>query len=638
MGEVRSMSIMESRKRPIGTASEEQPAKTICTRESIEHEPSLADTSSSFQDHIAIKIHLHSRKKANINDPKGSGGAEPKCDLGEVKVNSLNVSGENLHIEYSDDKYETYDEFNGLTWLEPIDVIATDEKTSEQVGCCMANLVRRQQIWHSFHKSMRAPVNELTVLAFDLFDRYGRLKDDYKHHPIRKGSGFWKDQLDEGDILLVEDVTVDQRYRQRGIGTRLVQALLSAASKKIDGGKFVVLAWPDPFKGDNFHQTMENLVGYLSYNFIERKDAQAIKWLRSVGFRRIGSSIWFGTLVGHDAQSQLPPIAEDYDPPPISRSNNLVPESIRRAFETSKDKVLVKALQKHLGQAEPNDERWLATDMKGNTLMHIAAMAHEPACLAWMMAQPGGRRLQNIRNQDYDTPLEALELVLDKSRTRLFTGGRFLLHYSDAFRGYPKNAVRCLAILKGVHHEPKDEGWKRLAGGCTCGHCFEGCMSPRMRLSLALQAGILHDMFTDQLAVMGTRQWVSENAEDAFPFYCVNMMRHSKSMCRGLISLLKHTSNCLCAGMLPNEFNIMSVHDTDEKIPVDTKNFFKGGGKLEAVNKLVFEAAIDDFTSTGESIPFWFEPEEGEVLPRCRNDHEYGYVSVKCGYGTIEPF
>ncbi len=32
------MSIMESRKRPIGTASEEQPAKTICTRESIEHE------------------------------------------------------------------------------------------------------------------------------------------------------------------------------------------------------------------------------------------------------------------------------------------------------------------------------------------------------------------------------------------------------------------------------------------------------------------------------------------------------------------------------------------------------------------------------------------------------------------------
>jgi GNAT superfamily N-acetyltransferase len=554
-----------------------------------------------------------------------------------VKANPLDVSGDNLHIEYLDGKYEEYDELNDIFWLEPIDVVATDERTAEQVGCCMASLVRRQKIRHLFHKNMIIPFNDLAMLAFDLFDRYGRLKDDYKHHPIRKGSGFWKDQLDRGDMLVIEDVTIDQQYRRRGIGTRLVQALLGAASKKVRGGKFVALTWPDPSKGDHFHQTMENLVGYVNSHFIERKDTQAIKWLRSVGFRRIGSSIWFGAIVGHGAQPGLPTIADDYDPPLISRPNNLVPESILHAFKTSKDKPRLKALQKHVGPAEPDDERWLATDEAGNTLMHLAALFYAPDCLVWIMGQPGGRRLQNTRNHNHDTPLEALELNLDKYRTRLFTG-RFLLPWSDGFHGYPKKAVRCLVALKGVHLQPQDPGWKRLAGGCTCGECFEGCMSPRMRLALATQAEGLHESYTEQLTDMGPRQWVSCNVEEALPFYCFSMMNHSRSMCLGFTSLMKHISKCLWAGMLPNEVNIMSIHDRDEKDKVNTKNFFKGGGKVATVAKVAFEAAIDDDSFTDVGTPAWPLPEGTNELPKCRNDHEYGYVGIKCRYAAIEPF
>ncbi|KAK5559412.1 hypothetical protein LTR46_002454 [Exophiala xenobiotica] len=629
---------MESRKRSLQTPSEERSSKRNCTRESTEHKPSLTDAQSSLEDHITIKIRLRSRKKANINDPKECQSAEPKSDTGDVQENFRKVSGDNLHIEYLDEKYEMYDEFSNFAWLEPIDVIATDEKTSEQVGCCMATLVRRQKIWHSFHKAMRMPFNELSVLAFDLFDRYGRPKDDYKHHPIRRGSGFWKDQLDEGDIILIEDVTIGQQHRQRGIGTRLVQALLSAASKKTDGGKFVVLAWPDPSKGDHFHESMENLVGYVNCHFIDRNDTQAIRWLRSVGFRRIGSSVWFGALVGYGTdESPLPTIADDYDPPPISRPTNLIPESILHAFKTPKGKVLLKVLQKYIGQTEPEDERWLATDDAGNTLMHLVALYHAPDCLIWMMGQPGGRRLRYARNHNQDTPLEALELLLDKSRTRRFTRD-FLLHWSDVFHHHPKIAIWCVVTLMGVHLEPKDEVWKGLAGGCTCGECFGGCMSPRLRLALAMQAELLHVMYTDQLAVLGPGQWVSDYVEGALPSYCSNMMIHSRSMCLGLVSLLKHTSECLRAGMLPNQVNIMSIHDRDEKDKVNTKNFFKGGGRVETVARIVFEAAMDDFTSTGESLPSWFEVEDIDELPKCPNDHEYGCVSIRCGYATIEPF
>ncbi|KAK5231389.1 hypothetical protein LTR72_000570 [Exophiala xenobiotica] len=82
----------------------------------------------------------------------------------------------------------------------------------------------------------------------------------------------------------------------------------------------------------------------------------------------------------------------------------------------------------------------------------------------------------------------------------------------------------------------------------------------------------------------------------------------------------------------------MSIHDRDEKDKVNTKNFFKGGGRVETVARIVFEAAMDDFTSTGESPPSWFEVEDIDELPKCRNDHEYGCVSIRCGYAIIEPF
>lgn len=44
------------------------------------------------------------------------------------------------------------------------------------------------------------------MLAFSRFDRFGRLRSEFKTHPIMKGIGIWGQELDHGDLLLIEEV------------------------------------------------------------------------------------------------------------------------------------------------------------------------------------------------------------------------------------------------------------------------------------------------------------------------------------------------------------------------------------------------------------------------------------------------
>jgi hypothetical protein len=89
--------------------------------------------------------------------------------------------------------------------------------------------------------------------------------------------------------------------------------------------------------------------------------------------------------------------------------------------------------------------------------------------------------------------------------------------------------------------------------------------------------------------------------------------------------------------MLPDETSVMVVLDVDEQQKANTKNFLKGGGSVEAVVMMIFQWAVqaDEFAGEGSLGEDWAE--ELEDLPTCRNDHEFGYLSGRCGYWQIEP-
>jgi GNAT superfamily N-acetyltransferase len=90
---------------------------------------------------------------------------------------------------------------------------------------------------------MEQPSQEACLLAFDIMDRYGRLKPEFKARPIKKGSGIWSSELDNDDILLIESLKVDKQYRRLGQASKLVKAMLEKTREKTRG--FVAIARPD---------------------------------------------------------------------------------------------------------------------------------------------------------------------------------------------------------------------------------------------------------------------------------------------------------------------------------------------------------------------------------------------------------
>lgn len=140
-----------------------------------------------------------------------------------------------------DDDSQSYDD--GVPWLEEIDGFvtlnpmedqpATSRRAENDIAECNAKLIRRNQMRESFWLEMEGPLQETHNLAFDLFDRYGRLDPEFYEHDLRKGTGVWGNELDHGDILLFETLKVSAGYRQRRIGTKIVNAIMETTRKKV---------------------------------------------------------------------------------------------------------------------------------------------------------------------------------------------------------------------------------------------------------------------------------------------------------------------------------------------------------------------------------------------------------------------
>lgn len=64
----------------------------------------------------------------------------------------------------------------------------------------------------NFHQDISEQTGEISAMGFSLFDRYGRLKPGFKRGSARPGSGLLVDELDRGDVFLIEHVEIDKRY------------------------------------------------------------------------------------------------------------------------------------------------------------------------------------------------------------------------------------------------------------------------------------------------------------------------------------------------------------------------------------------------------------------------------------------
>lgn len=628
--------------------------------------PVAADRVITSGNQFNIEIKLRSASKAAKNDPRPPGDwltrfqrHEAGAAAEDIDMESDSDSDEDAEendsaasehddeeeqqdsgedIEEDDDSASENDEFAEWDWMEEMEGFVTcvgdsiDVGKPKEVGYCEAKLIRRARIGSIFHHEMEQPSEDTSDLAFEVFDRYGRLKTEFKGHPVRKGTGVWKDELDTGDLLLIEFLRIEKEYRSCGLGKKLVMAMVDKTRQKSES--FFTVAEPAFLNVRDRDSELEAMTDAEKRKRMDVEAQISRTFFRSLGFRRIGSSCHFGLANDPDHPSRHLTASDDYE---RTERRDHIPESeyhqLQKSLVGSDDLHCVEMLEQALEKTSASDPSWLVVDKEGNTLLHLAALTSKPKAVDWIMNNASFSHMLEIRNDEGDTPLDALLMHLDESRTRREIGMKIQV-ISDLFKGHGGTAALSLARLKGLT-EPTANQLARLSFGCTCGQCVGGFLSPRMSLALLCQAEPGYDMlsYDNQNGPL----WVEEHDDylEYVPKRVRNNLEANKSMRQGFANLCKHIATCLNANILPTQENVLSALDNASEWPPMTRNFLQRGGTVACVASKLFEMAMqqDELAGDGEHREIFGDGID--KLPTCRNDHEFGFVSGMCGYKRV---
>ena len=586
-----------------------------------------------------------SREDDIVNDEdneQGEGDEEDESD--QYDDNSAYYDDEDNDEDEDRSEYDLDFEFK---WLEPIDVevysTANLDKYGEpkKVAYCEAKLIRRNQMRDDFYEQMEAPSRDTSMLAFDLFDRYGRLRSEFGTHPVIRGTGVWGQELGHGDMLLIETMFVNKRYRRQRLGGRMIELLLTLARQKT--WSFFAFVWPAVLKLHDIGLEWDNLQDDAARNrMADRERNRAMMFYRSLGFRRVGSTAWFAMASDNDHRSHQLASTEDYNPPkvPLTALHALL--SPFQNPQPGENPDFLGVLHNCMQQKGPADPCWTSKDKDGNSVLQLAASGFKLECIEWILNQDFGAQLLQARNNKGETPLELLQFKLEKLRTQRVINFR-TDPASDLFEGHSDDAARCLILLKGlgsVESVMESQGLDALlqvVGGCTCGQCLKGYLSPRMSHALLCQAETGCDMMNDEIDMWSGPDWVEykEHYLGYLPSRVLNNLKTNKSMRQGFVNLWMHIATCLEKGEVPNESNVLEVVRDAREWPPATINFLQRGGTVQSAFLAICRRAMEMDEWTGDGNYQETFSDDIAKLPECRNDSEFGYVSGMCGYRRI---
>ncbi|KAM5345672.1 hypothetical protein ACJ41O_011533 [Fusarium nematophilum] len=620
---------------------------------------------------VEIVVRLPSDSKAARNDPKTDDNFETYqstlADIEEAENNqdlesdghasTLTGSG-GIGDSLEESDRSSIDEFAEFSWLEAIEGFAIADGT--RFASCEANLIRRSQIRDDFWDNMEKPTKATSELAFQLFDRYGRLEREFYEHTVKKGTGVWASELDRGDLLLLEHIRVHPERRRQKVATRLINAIIKRTRTK--SRHFFAVAQPGHLS-DDLHSIDES----------ERKPAleASVQFFRSLGFRRVGTSDWFAFTDMASHPSKRLGLMDDWDEPQSSQSTTQPSKTLLTIFRMlagrrASDEECVQHIRKTSFQGE--NDSWLLVDDAGKTILHVAALSGRPKTVQHIVDQRP--ELTSVRNGEGYTPLEALYKSMELRRTRgLKYKGLRTVVLADKFKGFPQSDIAVAAALtgtsvrdlSGLSEAEMEEAFSlaerrppracmavllrtlRLKYGCSCGQCIAGFLSPRMQLALLDQAEMLAELLED--AVDEGSSWIDlhEVELEYVPGRVRTNMRTNKSVRQGFIQLFKHFATCIRANRIPNEVNLFSTYQWSDEWPPATDAYLGRGGTVSAVCTIIFQHAIEDDPWAGlsgvggifgDDLSEMAEemPEAMDGVAMCRNDKEFCFVAGMCGF------
>jgi hypothetical protein len=264
-----------------------------------------------------------------------------------------------------------------------------------------------------------------------------------------------------------ELLQINEPYRRRGLGKRLVNAVLETARKT--SKSFFAVVQPTSLTRDIEKEIQEGMSYDERVVVYRRKLEAATDFFRALGFRRIGSSGWFALAATDPSHSCHGVSAEsDYDPPETlfkcaerdsdPQTVSTLPEELRK--QDLEDQAILDRIKTSLEHRAVGDGvRQAADDTStthgpsdiddfGNNILHILSTKSKPKSVKWLLDR--FPELRTVRNIHGETTLDALEFHLEKARTKLRVGLR-ILHVSDKFQGFGNESVECLVLFERPH-------------------------------------------------------------------------------------------------------------------------------------------------------------------------------------------
>jgi GNAT superfamily N-acetyltransferase len=188
--------------------------------------------------------------------------------------------------------------------------ITSDKKEAGQAQARYIDRSRLRKLkCRSFSKSveqLNSSESDGLALALQLFNDNGTIKKSHKLHP-------WGDELNKGAILILGYLLVEKEFRRQGVARELIEALIEKLRQSKGGVEFMFVK-PGVIKTD-FEEEQAQKSMEEREKIEQREYDNAVRFYRSVGFRRVGYSKWFCLAVDPEHVSHRIAPEDDLNPP-----------------------------------------------------------------------------------------------------------------------------------------------------------------------------------------------------------------------------------------------------------------------------------------------------------------------------------
>ncbi|KAI0360797.1 hypothetical protein OH77DRAFT_1586334 [Trametes cingulata] len=533
-----------------------------------------------------------------------------------------------------------------------------------RVGSLVALQVDRERCRGSLLEIMDEESQELSDFALTLFDKFGRLKPELAENEYLKGTGVWGRELDQGPILYVLSVDVQDKFRRNGVGSLLLDKLAHSAYASAGTHLF---AWPSPSIQPDTKEEWE------------RQRTIAVELFHKNHYRRVGRTSFLAYAPDSAHPSRALPIGDDLEstaasfqpgeqPVPLQGAGiRMLPDGtvawgehqaqdinaqddatypLHHMIEMVVLGIPVQDMEGAIRDAYSRDVSLVRQkDDRGFTPLHVSAYAANLAAAKALLALPAESGIaDDLRARDNVAGRTPLELCEQKKRELK----EMMQTIVGNWPGHNLEALHIVWLLKRAVGEDvglgEDEFVNARRWGCTCGQCTEGWLSPRMRFRLRWVAEVSSDtMDVESFGATSFETFSDELAIEHLPAE-VRATRITKTFYREYATVVRTIADVL---KKPGLAGVPTAANVEAELVWRANRFFGQGGKVEHAMDYVLRNARDQ-SPLGDGT--WDDlqsecAEDGSAesvaynaMPACDNDLEFIRVADRLALGTMDHY